>query len=66
MTATVFVPAAGALAILLFVKGDGNIRLFAVAVALADLVDRKSTRLNSSHVVTPYAGSCLKKKNTTS
>lgn len=38
MTATVFVPAAGALAILLFVKGDGNIRLFAVAVALADLV----------------------------
>ncbi len=38
MTATVFVPAAGAVAILLVVRGDGNIRLFAVAVALADLV----------------------------
>ena len=38
MTATVFVPAAGALAILLLVRGDRNIRLFAVAVALADLV----------------------------
>src|SRR5690625_5616998 len=24
--------------------------------------DRKSTRLNSSHVATPYAGFCLKKK----
>ena len=38
MTATVFVPAAGAVAILLLVRGDRNIRLFAVAVALADLV----------------------------
>lgn len=38
MTATVFVPAAGAVAILLIIKGDRNIRLFAVAVALADLV----------------------------
>ncbi|MCH7799903.1 MAG: NADH-quinone oxidoreductase subunit M [Chloroflexi bacterium] len=38
MTATVFVPAAGAAAILLLVRGDRNIRLFAVAVALADLV----------------------------
>ena len=38
MTATVFVPAAGAVAILLVVRGDRNIRLFAVAVALADLV----------------------------
>ncbi len=38
MTATVFVPAAGAVAILLFVRGDRNIRFFAVAVALADLV----------------------------
>src|SRR5438874_9295075 len=26
--------------------------------------DRKSTRLNSSHVETSYAGFCLKKKNT--
>ena len=28
----------------------------------ADELDRKSTRLNSSHVVTPYAVFCLKKK----
>src|SRR5256885_10527438 len=27
------------------------------------LVDRKSTRLNSSHLVNSYAGFCLKKKN---
>src|SRR5437870_632545 len=26
-------------------------------------IDRKSTRLNSSHVASSYAGSCLKKKN---
>ena len=28
------------------------------------VIDRKSTRLNSSHVVTSYAVFCLKKKNT--
>ena len=28
-----------------------------------DAVDRKSTRLNSSHAVFPYAVFCLKKKN---
>jgi NADH-quinone oxidoreductase subunit M len=38
LTATVFLPAAGALAILLLVRGDRNIRSFAVLVALADLV----------------------------
>ncbi len=38
LTATVFLPAAGALALLLLVRGDRNIRGFAVAVALADLV----------------------------
>jgi NADH-quinone oxidoreductase subunit M len=38
LTATVFLPAAGALAILLVVRGDRNIRFFAVLVALADLV----------------------------
>ena len=38
MTATVFLPAVGAVAILLLVRGDRNIRLFAVMVALADLV----------------------------
>ena len=38
LTATVFLPAAGALAILLLVRGDRNIRWFAVAIAVADLV----------------------------
>ena len=32
--------------------------------SLADAVDRKSTRLNSSHVVISYAVFCLKKKKT--
>src|SRR5436190_1774419 len=32
----------------------------------SDLVDRKSTRLNSSHTVISYAVFCLKKKNKTS
>src|SRR5690625_5534340 len=31
--------------------------------ALNDLVDRKSTRLNSSHVAISYAVFCLKKNN---
>src|SRR5256885_10124791 len=30
-----------------------------------DIVDRKSTRLNSSHLVISYAVFCLKKKNVT-
>src|SRR5690606_9146778 len=34
-------------------------------VPLLDGVDRKSTRLNSSHVKISYAVFCLKKKNTT-
>lgn len=38
LTATVFLPVAGAMVILLFVRGDRNIRFFAVLVALADLV----------------------------
>ena len=38
LTATVFLPAVGALAILLVVQGERNIRIFAVLVALADLV----------------------------
>src|SRR5256885_8788329 len=33
--------------------------------ATPDDVDRKSTRLNSSHLVISYAVFCLKKKNTT-
>src|SRR5690625_6620456 len=32
-------------------------------LAQADVVDRKSTRLNSSHVAISYAVFCLKKKN---
>src|SRR5690625_6455386 len=32
--------------------------------AAAIILDRKSTRLNSSHVATSYAVFCLKKKNT--
>jgi len=38
LTATVFLPAVGALAILLVVRGERNIRVFAILVALADLV----------------------------
>jgi len=38
LTATVFLPAAGALAILLLVRGDRNIRMFAVLIVVADLV----------------------------
>ena len=37
LTATVFLPLAGALAIVLLLRGDGRIRIFAVAVAMADL-----------------------------
>src|SRR5699024_12379354 len=31
-------------------------------IAVGGCIDRKSTRLNSSHVSTSYAGFCLKKK----
>src|SRR2546426_7318148 len=34
------------------------------AIAIAASQDRKSTRLNSSHLVISYAVFCLKKKNT--
>src|SRR5256885_2594341 len=36
-----------------------------VGPCLASLRDRKSTRLNSSHLVISYAVFCLKKKNNT-
>src|SRR5260221_6992485 len=36
--------------------------VFAIAGGLDALVDRKSTRLNSSHTVISYAVFCLKKK----
>src|SRR5699024_11366833 len=35
-----------------------------VGLAMATAIDRKSTRLNSSHVSISYAVFCLKKKNT--
>ena len=38
LTATVFLPAVGALILLLLVKGNKNVRNFAVFIALADLV----------------------------
>src|SRR5688500_10608083 len=34
----------------------------AVMIIIGALLDRKSTRLNSSHLVISYAGFCLKKK----
>src|SRR5260221_10233948 len=37
-----------------------------VALALGQRIDRKSTRLNSSHTVISYAVFCLKKKKTPS
>src|SRR5256885_11075615 len=37
----------------------------AMLVVAADGTDRKSTRLNSSHLVISYAVFCLKKKNDT-
>src|SRR5256885_3745791 len=42
----------------------GAVALVARRGKLAYLEDRKSTRLNSSHLVISYAVFCLKKKNT--
>src|SRR2546422_7444484 len=42
--------------------GPGALDLGAAAPAHRDLVDRKSTRLNSSHGYISYAVFCLKKK----
>ena len=38
LTATVFLPAVGAVGLLLLVKGDKNVRNFAALIALADMV----------------------------
>src|SRR5947208_11677495 len=38
--------------------------LSAIGIAGMDRLDRKSTRLNSSHQIISYAVFCLKKKNT--
>src|SRR5256885_13300528 len=47
--------------------GAGGISMYANdATFLASGTDRKSTRLNSSHLVISYAVFCLKKKNTDS
>src|SRR5256885_5714439 len=38
--------------------------LFSASISASRVLDRKSTRLNSSHLVISYAVFCLKKKNT--
>src|SRR5256885_12267580 len=42
---------------------DAAIRMADPRVLVSDLKDRKSTRLNSSHLVISYAVFCLKKTN---
>src|SRR5437868_11364872 len=44
-------------------QAAGDRALADVATALGEATDRKSTRLNSSHVSISYAVFCLKKKN---
>src|SRR5690625_6178906 len=43
-------------------KGRSLLKEEVEAEEIADIVDRKSTRLNSSHVAISYAVFCLKKK----
>src|SRR5207253_4892971 len=46
-------------------RGPEGFRTFGTRADAAEMVvDRKSTRLNSSHVAISYAVFCLKKKNT--
>src|SRR5256885_9538887 len=40
----------------------GSAKSEGLGIALLDAIDRKSTRLNSSHLVISYAVFCLKKK----
>src|SRR5690606_41257090 len=47
-----------------FHLGVGHVHFSRVALVMVTGVDRKSTRLNSSHVKISYAVFCLKKKNT--
>src|SRR5258708_31980700 len=42
-----------------------SFRAGALALVALGLIDRKSTRLNSSHQIISYAVFCLKKKNST-
>src|SRR2546427_7739212 len=53
------------LMLLVAVACDAPGRIAAPLVPSADLRDRKSTRLNSSHSQISYAVFCLKKKKTT-
>src|SRR5258708_21682882 len=39
-------------------------KFLSISFAIAKLIDRKSTRLNSSHQIISYAVFCLKKKRT--
>src|SRR5690625_6565870 len=41
---------------------SGNLSIGTMVAFVAYMEDRKSTRLNSSHVARSYAGSCLKNK----
>src|SRR5437773_9749699 len=44
-------------------QGDGEVGLLAEVLVVGAERDRKSTRLNSSHITISYAVFCLKKKN---
>src|SRR5256885_10294913 len=46
------------------VQGDVRLPEHGAGVRRVDAADRKSTRLNSSHLVISYAVFCLKKKKT--
>src|SRR5690625_4533 len=43
-------------------KGHVETQVVGIAASSASVIDRKSTRLNSSHVAISYAVFCLKKK----
>src|SRR5437667_11178862 len=51
-------------ALVAFARADAHRRLDRIDedLAVADVADRKSTRLNSSHITISYAVFCLKKK----
>src|SRR5699024_11762889 len=51
---------------LLLLSCTYHLRRFQMQLRPLQVEDRKSTRLNSSHVSISYAVFCLKKKNTTS
>src|SRR3989454_9108675 len=56
---------AGAHSLLLFLLGRTPGAPVTVEIKPTATIDRKSTRLNSSHLVISYAVFCLKKKNNT-